>query len=200
MTDAASSTNIDPDALRQRVDGRRLLLCLAGGIAVYKLCTVVSALAQAGAEVVVAMTPGATRFVAPLTFGALSGRAVLVDAWTPLEHHDPQHIAVARSVQAALVAPCTMDLLARLASGRADDIVTLLLAAIDRSRTPVLLAPSMNATMWDQPATRRNLATLRGDGYRIIEPAVGWQACRTEGAGRLPEPHELLAQLAAALA
>ena len=87
-----------------------------------------------------------------------------------------------------LIAPCTMDMLAKLAHGRADDVVSLIASAVDWSRQPMLIAPSMNEVMWNQPATQRNVAQLRADGCRIIEPAEGWQACRTEGIGRLAEP------------
>lgn len=172
-----------------------VLVCVCGGIAAYKTATLVSRLVQAGTVVTVAMTPAATRFVTPLTFEALSGRAVFTSAWEQVESHDPQHIRLARSVQAAVVAPCTMDCLARLATGRADDIVSLLLSAIDREKTPVLLAPSMNATMWAQASTQRNVATLEDDGFHFVGPAEGWQACRTEGTGRMSEPEEILAAL-----
>jgi phosphopantothenoylcysteine decarboxylase/phosphopantothenate--cysteine ligase len=92
-----------------------------------------------------------------------------------------------------------MDCMAKLATGQTDDVVTLILSAIDRSRTPVLLAPSMNSTMWTQPATQRNLRTLIEDGYRIVGPGEGWQACRQIGPGRMSEPEELLAALKLAL-
>jgi phosphopantothenoylcysteine decarboxylase/phosphopantothenate--cysteine ligase len=184
-----------------RVDlsSRRILLGLTGGIACYKMASVASALVQRGAEVTVAMTESAARFVAPLTFQALSGRPVYTSPWDHVESHDPQHVDLARRTEVALVAPCSMDMLAQLAGGHAADVVSLIVAAIDRARTPVLLAPSMNAVMWAQPATRRNLAILREDGFDVIEPAVGWQACRTEGAGRLPEPEALVEAVAAAL-
>lgn len=176
--------------------GRRLLVAVTGGIAAYKAAWVVSRLAQAGAEVTVAMTEAATHFVTPLTFQALSGRAVYTSPWQHLESKDPQHIALASAIDAAVVAPCTMDCLARLACGRADDVVSLILSAIDRSRTPVLLAPAMNAVMWSQPATQRNIQTLRADGFRILGPAEGWQACRNIGPGRMSEPEEILDALA----
>jgi phosphopantothenoylcysteine decarboxylase/phosphopantothenate--cysteine ligase len=179
--------------------GRRVFVGVTGGIAAYKTCTLVSRLAQAGAEVTVAMTPGATRFVTPLTFQALSGRPVYTSAWEHVESHDPQHISLARAAAAAIVAPCSMDCLAKLAAGTTDDIVTLILSAIDRTRTPVLLAPSMNEVMWGQPSTRRNVAQLRADGFTLLEPGVGWQACRTAGPGRMPEPDDLLAGLIAAM-
>jgi len=177
----------------------RILVGVTGGIAAYKTAMLVSRLAQAGAKVTVAMTPAATRFVTPLTFQALSGRPVYTSAWEHVESHDPQHIATAGSLDAAIVAPCSMDTLARLACGRADDVVTLILSAVDRSRTPVLLAPAMNAVMWAQPATQRNVETLASDGFSLVGPAEGWQACRTVGVGRMEEPETLLASLAQAL-
>ena len=180
--------------------GRRVIVGVCGGIAVYKVATVVSRLAQAGAEVTVAMTENATRFVTPLTFQALSGRPVYTSQWQHVESHDPQHISLADAADAVLVAPCTMDAMARLASGRTDDVVTLILSAVDRSRTPVLLAPSMNNVMWDQASTRRNLETLRGDGFGFVGPEHGWQACRHVGAGRMSEPEALVEALAGALA
>jgi phosphopantothenoylcysteine decarboxylase/phosphopantothenate--cysteine ligase len=172
---------------------------VCGGIAVYKTAAVVSRLAQAGAEVTVAMTENATRFVTPLTFQALSGRPVYTSQWQHVESHDPQHIRLADAADAVLVAPCTMDAMARLASGRTDDVVTLILSAVDRSSTPVLLAPSMNAVMWAQPSTQRNLDILRADGFGIVGPEHGWQACRHVGAGRMSEPEALVRALAGAL-
>jgi len=174
------------------VSGRRIIVGLTGGIACYKVASIVSALAQAGAEVSVAMTDAATRFVTPLTFQALSARPVYTSQWDHLESNDPQHISLARAAHLMLIAPCTMDMLARLAHGRTDDVVSLIVSAIDRAKQPVLLAPSMNEVMWNQPATQRNLAQLRADGFEIIEPGSGWQACRTEGVGRLAEPEVIL--------
>lgn len=182
------------------VSGRRVIVGLGGGIACYKVAAVVSGLVQAGVEVTVAMTEAATRFVGPLTFEALSGRPVYTSQWEHVDSHDPQHISLAGRAEAMLVAPCTMDMLAKLAAGRADDAVCLIASAIDLTRQPVLLAPSMNAVMWNQPSTQRNLAQLRADGFEIVEPGSGWQACRTEGIGRLAEPPEILAALEGALA
>jgi phosphopantothenoylcysteine decarboxylase/phosphopantothenate--cysteine ligase len=176
-----------------------VIIGLSGGIACYKIAHVVSALAQSGAEVTVAMTDAATKFVAPLTFQALSGRPIYTSQWEHLESQDPQHIALARAAHVMLVAPCSMDMCAKLAAGRTEDVVSLIASAIDRAQCPVLLAPSMNAVMLAQPATRRNLAQLDADGFTLIEPAEGWQACRTEGAGRLPEPAALLAHIDAVL-
>lgn len=188
-----------PQSVVDAVRGRRIIVGVTGGIAAYKTATVVSRLAQAGAEVTVCMTESATRFVQPLTFQALSARPVYTSLWQHEEASDPQHIALADRAHAVLVAPCTMDCLARLAGGLADDVVTLVVSAVDRARVPVLLAPSMNAVMLAQPSTRRNLRTLEGDGFRIVGPGEGWQACRHVGAGRMSEPEELLSALSAAL-
>jgi phosphopantothenoylcysteine synthetase/decarboxylase len=196
--DDPTITNVpayDQASLKASVDGRRILVCVTGGIAAYKSATIVSRLAQAGAQVTVLMTPAATQFVTPLTFQALSGNAVYTSPWDHIESHDPQHIKIARSCVLALVAPCSMDTLAKLATGRTDDVVTLTLSAINQSRTTVLLAPSMNAQMWAQPSTQRNLKQVIADGYQTVGPDDGWQACRTEGQGRMSEPESILARI-----
>jgi len=175
------------------LSGKRVIVGITGGIAVYKTATLVSRLAQAGASVTVCMTEAATRFVAPLTFQALSASHVYTSAWEHVESQDPQHISLATRADAAIVAPCTMNTMAKLAGGFTDDVVTLILSAVDLKSTPVLLAPAMNEVMWSQPATRRNRETLERDGYRFVGPGSGWQACRAVGPGRMSEPEELLA-------
>lgn len=177
------------------VDGARIFVGISGGIAVYKVCTVVSRLAQAGAQVTVAMTPSAAKFVAPITFQALSGNPVYVSAWEHLESSDPQHISLADRADAALIAPCTMNTLGAIVHGQTDSVVTLILSAINRSKTPVLLAPAMNDAMWSQPANLRNVAQAEKDGNIIVGPGNGWQACRHEGTGRMSEPEQLLEAL-----
>lgn len=179
---------------------RRIIVGVTGGIAAYKTCTIVSRLAQAGADVHVAMTDAATHFVAPLTFQALSANHVYTSAWEHVEAQDPQHVALASGADLALVAPCSMDCMAKLATGRCDDVVSLILSAIDRRRTPVLLAPAMNSAMWTQASTQRNLRTLVDDGFQTIGPDEGWQACRTVGPGRMSEPEAILARIAQMLA
>jgi phosphopantothenoylcysteine decarboxylase/phosphopantothenate--cysteine ligase len=128
-------------------DGQGVIVGLTGGIACYKVAHVVSRLAQDGVGVTVAMTDAATRFVAPLTFQALSGKPVYTDQWTHVESHDPQHVHLARSADVMLIAPCTMDMLAKLAGGRTDDVVSLIASAVDWKRQALLLAPSMNEVM-----------------------------------------------------
>lgn len=175
------------------LSGKRVIVGITGGIAVYKTATLVSRLAQAGASVTVCMTEAATRFVAPLTFQALSAGHVYTSAWEHVESQDPQHISLATRADAAVVAPCTMNTMAKLAQGFTDDVVTLILSAVDLKTTPVLLAPAMNEVMWSQPSTARNRETLERDGYRFVGPGSGWQACRAVGPGRMSEPEELLA-------
>ncbi len=186
---------LDPAELRGTFEGREILIGISGGIAVYKVCTVVSRLAQAGAGVTVLMTDAATRFVQPLTFQALSGRPVYTSQWQHSEAHDPQHIAIADRCDAVLVAPCTMDMMGKLVTGRTDDVVTLALSAVDRSSKPALLAPAMNDQMWGQASTKRNAARLEDDGYVLVGPGVGWQACRHVGTGRMVEPEDLIEAL-----
>lgn len=179
--------------------GRRVIVGVTGGIAAYKTAMLVSRLAQAGADVTVCMTEAATRFVTPLTFQALSARPVYTSAWEHIEAKDPQHIALARTADIAVVAPCTMDCMAKLAHGIVEDMVCTVLSAVDRAATPVLLAPSMNEVMWSQPATQRNVATLRADGFMLVGPDDGWQACRAVGPGRMSEPEAILGVMAQAL-
>lgn len=182
----------DPATLARVARGKRVLVCVTGGIAAYKSATIVSRLAQSGAQVTVAMTEGATKFVTSLTFQALSGNPVYTSPWEHHESNDPQHVFLARAVSVAIVAPCTMNTLSNLAIGSTRDVVTLILSAIDREKTPVVLCPSMNAEMWAQSSTQRNLEVLVNDGFRFIGPDAGWQACRTHGAGRMSEPEVIL--------
>ncbi|MFG0330854.1 MAG: flavoprotein [Phycisphaerales bacterium] len=189
-------TNSSRVEFARAVSGRGIVVALTGGIACYKVAEIVSRLTQAEARVTVLMTDAATRFVTPLTLQALSGRPVYSSQWQHIESSDPQHINLARSADLMLIAPCTMDMLAKLVIGRTDDVVSLVCSAVDRSTTPVLLAPSMNAAMWGQASTQRNIAQLREDGFHLIGPDDGWQACRTSGPGRMSEPLEILDAIA----
>ncbi|MFK7759681.1 MAG: flavoprotein [Phycisphaerales bacterium] len=179
--------------------GARIFVGITGGIAVYKMCTVVSRLAQAGAQVTVGMSENATKFVSPITFQALSGNPVYTSAWDHIESSDPQHISLADRCDAALIAPCTMNSLASIVHGHTDSVVTLILSAIKRSKTPVLIAPAMNDSMWQQPSNLRNVEQAREDGNIIVGPGSGWQACRHDGTGRMSEPEDLIQALAEAL-
>lgn len=173
------------------LSGRRIAVALSGGIACYKTATLVSQLVQQGADVRVLMTDAATRFVGPLTFQSLSGKPVLTSVWQSDDHPDSQHVGVARWCDLLVIAPATADLIAKLAHGLTGDVVTLVACALP-ANTPLLIAPSMNADMWANPIVQKNVATL-GElpNLTLVGPDDGWQACRTEGSGRMSEPREI---------
>ena len=171
---------------------KKILVVLTGGIACYKTATLVSRLVQSGAGVTVLMTEAATRFIAPLTFESLSGRAVITSPWEQVEHLDSQHVALARAADLMIVAPATANTIAHFAAGTCDNAVTTAAMALPRD-TPVLLAPAMNAQMWENPITQHNLKTVKELlGYHTVGPETGWQACRTEGTGRMSEAEAIL--------
>ena len=175
--------------------GARILLGVSGGIAAYKAGWVARLLAAAGAEVDVVMTRAATQFIAPLTFEALTGRAVRTDIFSP--GHALDHIHLAREADIVAVAPATADFLARAAHGRADDLLAACLLA---TTSPVILFPAMNDAMWVHPQTQRNAAHLRELGYTVVDPDVGALAAgEGSGPGRLPEPETIVAHVARAL-
>lgn len=170
------------------LDQHRILLGVSGGIAAYKACELVRRLRDLGAHVRVVMTENATRFVTPTTFQALSGEAVRVSLWDESAEAAMGHIELARWAERVLVAPASADLMARLAHGHANDLLSTLCLA---TASPVYLAPAMNQQMWANAATQANLATLRARGVHILGPAAGDQACGEVGSGRMLEPHEL---------
>ena len=174
--------------------GRKLVLGVTGGVAAYKAAELVRLLGKAGADVHVVLTEGGARFVTAVTFQALSGNPVWTDLWDPRMDNNMAHIDLSRDADAILIAPATADVMARLAQGRADDLLTTLCLARD---CPLLVAPAMNRQMWENPATRRNVATLRDDGIRILGPAAGEQACGEVGEGRMLEPEVLAESLEA---
>jgi phosphopantothenoylcysteine decarboxylase/phosphopantothenate--cysteine ligase len=169
---------------------RTILVCVCGGIAAYKVCEVVSKLVQAGANVRVAMTEEAQKFVGVATFQALTANPVYTDLWISPEGRDPQHIRLAQKEDLILVAPCTANMMGKMAQGIADELVSTLLLAADPKN--VVIAPAMNEGMWNHPATQRNAETLRQDGVAFIGPGSGWQACRSVGVGRMSEAAEIL--------
>ncbi|MDR0233793.1 MAG: bifunctional phosphopantothenoylcysteine decarboxylase/phosphopantothenate--cysteine ligase CoaBC [Zoogloeaceae bacterium] len=173
---------------------KTILLGVCGGVAAYKSACLLRGMKRAGARVRVAMTEAATRFVTPLTFQALSGEAVHTGLWD--EGVAMPHIELSRGVDAILIAPATADFLARLATGRADDLLSTLALARE---APLFVAPAMNRQMWEHPATRRNVETLLADGVRFLGPTFGEQACGEEGEGRMLEPEEIQEAMIAAL-
>ncbi|MBB4594116.1 bifunctional phosphopantothenoylcysteine decarboxylase/phosphopantothenate--cysteine ligase CoaBC [Xanthomonas cannabis] len=175
------------------LDGQRLLLCVGGGIAAYKSLELVRRLRDAGAQVQVAMTAGAQQFVTPLSFQALSGHPTRTTLWDSAAEQAMGHIELARWADRVVVAPATADLLARLAHGLADDLVTTLCLA---TTAPLTVAPAMNHRMWLHAATQANVATLRARGVAVVGPDDGPLAEGESGPGRLAEPAAIIAALA----
>ena len=179
------------------LDGRRILLGMSGGIACYKACEVARMLAQAGARVQVVMTAGAQQFVTPLTLQALSGRPVATDTFSLTQESEIGHIRLADEAEVVVLAPATANLLAKLAHGIADDLLTTVLLA---TRAPVLAAPAMNVHMWEHVATQANLRVLTERGVAFAGPGIGSLACGYEGPGRLAEPAEIVEAVEGVLA
>src|ERR1044071_3936034 len=178
------------DVQGQELAGKRVALGVTGGIAAYKAAEVLRGLQKAGFNVRVAMTKRACEFITPLTFRALSGSHVIVDDYAP-DNPDPiAHITFSQSVDLLIIAPATANIIAKFANGVADEFLTSTYLA---SNAPVVLAPAMNTTMWNHPATQRNLNQLRADGVHVVEPDAGEMACGTIGPGRLSEPERIVA-------
>ena len=179
-----------------QLDGRTVVVGLSGGIACYKACEVVRLLAGAGARVLVIMTAGARQFVTPLTLQTLSGQPVATDTFDLTQESEIGHIRLADAAECLLVAPATANVLAKLATGIADDLLTTVALA---TRARVVLAPAMNVHMWEHPSVQENLARLVARGARVIGPASGALACGYEGVGRLAEPGDIFEEVCAAL-
>jgi phosphopantothenoylcysteine decarboxylase/phosphopantothenate--cysteine ligase len=195
---AAEPHLVAPPAASATLRGRVILLIISGGIAAYKSLDLVRRLRERGAAVRVVMTEAATEFVTPLSVGALTGGKVFTELFDRDDEHDIGHIRLAREADLVVVAPATADLLARVAGGHADDLATAVLLATDR---PVLAAPAMNAAMWANPATRRNVDRLAADGIHFVGPNSGEMAESGEaGLGRMAEPLEIVAKAEALLA
>ena len=169
--------------------GKHVVLGVTGGIAAYKACEVVSRLRKLHAGVDVIMTENATKLVAPLTFETLSNRPVAVDTFSRIESWDVKHISLAQKADVFVVAPATANLMAKLAHGIADDMLSTTLLA---TKAPILLAPAMNTGMWTAQATQDNLKTLQARGVHTVGPASGMLACGDTGAGRMSEPEEIV--------
>lgn len=167
------------------MQGREIILGVTGGIAAYKSADLASKLVQAGAGVTVVMTDAACEFVGPVTFEALTGRAVRTEMFEPQEHFQGEHIGLAREADLMVIAPATANCLAMLAHGLADDLLSTLTLAFTGT---MLLCPAMNSEMWNKPSVQRNIDQLTADGYRIVEPGSGWLSCGQVGPGRMAEP------------
>lgn len=180
-----------------RVAGSKIVVAVSGGVAAYKSAELVRLLVKAGADVHVVLTEAGARFVTAVTFQALSGNRVWSDLWDPRMDNNMAHIDLSRDARAIIIAPATADVMARIAHGLADDLLTTLCLARD---CPLIVAPAMNRQMWENPATRRNIALLRQDGVTVFGPDAGEQACGETGMGRMLEPELLFERLLAFLA
>jgi phosphopantothenoylcysteine decarboxylase/phosphopantothenate--cysteine ligase len=184
---------MDPTTLK----GKEIIVAVCGGIAAHKVADLVSKLVQSGAGVSVVMTDAAQKFVTPLTFQALSARPVRTSTWELQDSSDPQHISLTERSDLLLVAPATADIIAKVAHGICDDLVSVMIAA---AACPVVFAPAMNNRMWDNPIALENVTKLKSHGYQFIGPEAGWLACRNVGAGRMTEPAEIVERIGAMLA
>ena len=176
---------------------KHILLGISGGIAAYKSAELVRLLRKQGLRVSVVMTEGAKEFITPLTLATLSGEPVSDSLWDNRNGTDSNiaHINLSREADAMLIAPCTANVMAKIAHGISDDLLTNLVLARDPAKCPLAIAPAMNVQMWGNPATQRNLAQIRADGIHIFGPANGEQACGEIGDGRMIEPTEILSLL-----
>src|SRR5688500_1410495 len=172
----------------------KVLLIVGGGIAAYKSLELVRLLKKAGHEVTPVLTRAGEQFVTPMSLGTLAQSQVHSSLWELKDEVEISHIQLSRAADFLLVCPATADLLAKMAAGLADDLATTLLLATDK---PVVVAPAMNVRMWRHAATQRNVAQLKADGIRVIEPDEGEMACGEHGPGRLPEPAAIMEWLGA---
>lgn len=181
----------------ENLTGKCVVLGITGGIAAYKMANVASALKKAGADVHVIMTENATRFITPFTFETLTHNKCLVDTFDRHFTYDVHHIALAKAADVILTAPATADIIAKMAAGIADDMLTTVTLA---AACPKLIAPSMNTAMLDNPITADNIEKLRHYGFTIIEPDAGRLACEDVGRGKLPEPSVLVDEICRVIA
>lgn len=176
----------------ENLSGKTVLLGITGGIAAYKMANVASALRKTGAEVHCILTQNATQFITPLTFETLSNNRCIVDTFDRNFQYDVAHVSLAKKADVILIAPATANVIAKLAHGLADDMLTTTVLA---ARCPKLIAPAMNTAMLENPATQENLTTLRRYDFTVIEPATGMLACKDVGSGKLPEPEVLCEEI-----
>ena len=181
----------------EKLTGKTVILGITGGIAAYKMANVASGLRKSGANVHVIMTKNATEFITPLTFETLTNNRCIVDTFDRNFQYDVAHISLAKAADLILIAPATANVIAKLAHGQADDMLTTTVLA---ARCKKLVAPAMNTAMLENPITQDNLKTLAHYGFGIIQPAVGLLACKDVGSGKLPEPEVLLGEIARELA
>ena len=178
--------------MKSEFGGKRIVLGISGGIAAYKCCELIRLLVKGGADVRCVPTRAALKFVTPLTLQTLSRNPVCSDMFGLIEEREVGHISLADGADLVVVAPATADIIAKVACGICDDLLTTVICA---TRAPVVFAPSMNVNMWENRITRENVARLSNLGYGFIEPAEGELACGYEGKGRLPDPERIVGEL-----
>ncbi len=178
------------------IKGKTIVLGVSGGIAAYKSAEITRKLVEVGAIVHVVMTKGAQQFITPLTLQTLSGNPVHLDLFSLTEEQHIGHISLADRADLILIAPATADLLAKMAHGICDDLLTTVVCA---TQAKILVAPSMNVHMWENSITQENVEKLKQHGFMILEPDAGYLACGYTGKGRLPEPDALVREVERAL-
>lgn len=171
------------------LEGKQIVLGVTGGIAAYKACELCSRLRKAGAQVYVILTKNACRFVSPLTFETLSNHPAVTDTFDRPETWEVEHVALAKRADLFVIAPATANILAKMACGIADDMLSTTVLA---TKAPILAAPAMNTGMWENAATRQNVETLKSRGVHFVGPEGGYLACGDTGAGRMSEPADIL--------
>ena len=172
--------------------GKKILLGVTGGIAAYKVCSLINMFIKEGADVKVIMTKAATKFVTPLTFQALTNHAVYVDMFEIINQEEVEHISLAKRADIFVIAPATAATIGKIANGLADDLLSTVVMALP-SKTKIVIAPAMNTEMWNNPIVQRNIKTLRQQKkYVFVEPRVGTLACRDEGVGKIAENSKIL--------
>jgi len=171
---------------------REIVVAVGGGIAAYKVAAIASGLVQRSARVSVVMTDNSRQFIGETTFAALTGRPVASCSFDPNNFPLGAHIELAERAELIVVAPATADILAKAATGLADDLLSTLLLC---PRCPILMAPAMNSAMWEKAAVQRNVAQLTHDGIGFVQPTSGWLSCRQTGTGRMAEPETILAAI-----
>ncbi len=169
--------------------GKEIVLGVSGGIAAYKAAELTRLLVKEGANVNVVMTKNAQQFVTPLTFQSLSGNPVMTELFSLTERSEIKHISLAEKADLLVIAPATANIIGKIASGIADDLLTTMVLA---ARAPILIAPAMNVQMWRNPIVQENIKRLKKVGMKIMEPESGYLACGYEGKGRLAEPEAIL--------
>ena len=172
--------------------GRTILLGVSGSIAAYKTASLASALKKLGADVHVLMTQNATNFIHPITFESLTGNRCLVDTFDRNFQFQVEHIAISKRAELVMIAPATANVIGKIAHGIADDMLTTTVMAC---QCPVFISPAMNTRMYENPVVQNNIRILKEYGYRLIEPAEGYLACTDTGAGKMPEPEQLLSYI-----